>query len=101
MRRTSLVVLALTATVLAVTGLPAAAANRDTGAAAEYAKPGFRVALEDGRLWVFREGSQELQGFLEHGEPARQVVRPGGGPDGLTIKAVDGDVIDAYMAAGG
>jgi sugar lactone lactonase YvrE len=65
--------------------------------AAKYAKPGFHVALEDGRLWVLREGSDDLAAFLEHGEPAKQVVRPAAGPDGLTIKSVDGETITAYL----
>ena len=64
-------------------------------------RPGFWVKVEDGRLWVFREGSEELAQFLEHGEPAKQVVRPAAGPDGITLKSVDGETLDAYLAVGG
>lgn len=88
------------AAALVVASPPAGASQADAAAAAEYAKPGFYVALDDGRLWVLREGSEELAQFLEHGEPAKQVVRPAAGPDGITLKAVDAEVLDAYMAAG-
>jgi hypothetical protein len=56
-------------------------------------KPGFHTEVKDGRLRVFREGSQDLEAFRKHGEPARQVTRIGGGPRGMPA------VIDAYMAA--
>jgi hypothetical protein len=94
------VVALVAAAVLAVASPPAGAASPDAAAAAEYAKPGFYVALEDGRLWVLREGSKELGEFLEHGEPAKQVVRPAAGPDGITLKSVDAETLDAYLAAG-
>ena len=55
--------------------------------------------MEEGRLWVFKTGSAELESFLQTGEPAKQVVRPLAGPFGLTIKAVASDVIDEYLAA--
>ena len=62
-----------------------------------YAKPGFVVMEEDGRLWVFREGSEDLAQFQEAGEPAKQVVRPLAAPGGVTIKAADGATIDEYL----
>ena len=61
--------------------------------------PGFYTRMEDGRLWVFKTGSAELDAFLQTGEPAKQVVRPLAGPFGLTIKAADSEVIDEYLAA--
>jgi hypothetical protein len=67
-------------------------------AAPSLQKPGFYTEVKDGRLWVFREGSKELAEFKQHGEPARQVTRIGGGPNGMTIKSSDADVIDAYLA---
>jgi hypothetical protein len=99
MRHPNLIAL-VAAVTLAACNLSAATDGPDADAAAKYAKPGFYVALEDGRLWVLREGSEDLAAFLEHGEPAKQVVRPAAGPDGITLKAVDGEVLDAYMAAG-
>ena len=63
-------------------------------------RPGFYVALDkDERLWVFEEGSEALAEYKEKGKPARHVVRPVAGPLGLTIKAVEFEVLDAYMAA--
>lgn len=82
-------------------GLTVKSVDTETITAYLLTRPGFWVTVEDGRLWVFREGSEELAAFLEHGEPAKQVVRPAAGPDGITLKAVDGEVLDAYMAAGG
>ena len=64
-----------------------------------FTLPGYFARMEDGRLWIFRAGSEELEEFLVTGEPAKQVIRPGGGPYGMTIKAVDVEVIDEFMAA--
>ena len=62
------------------------------------AKPGFHTELDkDGRLWVFTLGSPELAEFKAKGTPARHVVRPGAGPLGLTLKATDAVVLDAYL----
>lgn len=62
-----------------------------------YAKPGFATKIEDGRLWVFRAGSPELAAYEKAGELAKHVVRPGGGPGGITIKAPDTDVMRDYL----
>ena len=62
--------------------------------------PGFYTRMEDGRLWVFKRDSVELETFLQTGKPAKQVVRPLAGPFGLTIKAVSTGVLDEYLAAG-
>ena len=56
--------------------------------------PGFYTRMEDGRLWVFKRDSVELETFLQTGKPAKQVVRPLAGPFGLTIKAVGTGVLD-------
>lgn len=66
---------------------------------ASFAKPGFVAKEKEGRLWVFREGSKELAAFEKHGEPAKQVVRPGVGPLGMTLKGPDTETILAYVAA--
>lgn len=68
-------------------------------AAASHDKPGFKTIVEDGRLWVFREGSKELAEFEKHGEPAKMVTRIGAGPNGMTIRSDSADTIDAYLAA--
>ena len=62
-----------------------------------YAKPGFVVLEEDGRLWVFREGSDEIAAFQESGEPANQVVRPKAAPGGVTVKSTESATIDEYL----
>jgi hypothetical protein len=59
--------------------------------------PGYFTKMENGRLWVFKSESKELADFLKSGEPAKQVIRPGAGPFGMTIKAVDTAIIDDYM----
>ena len=66
--------------------------------AASYKKPGFYTEVRDNRLWVFREGSKELDEFKKHGEPAHQLTRVGAGPNGITIKSSDASVIDEYLA---
>jgi hypothetical protein len=86
LRRTSLVVALAISTIACATAPP-------------LQKPGFYTEVRDGRLWVFREGSKELEEFKKHGEPARQVTRIGGGPNGMTIKSSDAEVIDAYLVA--
>jgi hypothetical protein len=81
--------------VLAV-GLAATVAGCST--TASVAKPGFYTEVREGRLWVFREGSKDLEDFKKHGEPEKQVTRIGGGPKGMTIKSSDAKVIDDYLA---
>lgn len=66
--------------------------------APEYAKAGFVTYLEDGRLWILKEGSKELESFKKSGELAKFVVIPGGGPKGMTVKSPDKEVIEEYMA---
>ena len=64
-----------------------------------YDKPGYKTFVEDGRLWVFAEGSDGLKSYLASGEPAKSVTVLGKGPGGMTIKSVDKETIDAYLAA--
>ena len=73
----------------------------DSETIVEYltAKPGFVTRIEDGRLWVFRQGSKELESFAKDGELAKHVVRPGAGPLGMTVKAPDSETIAAYLEA--
>lgn len=67
--------------------------------ASSHAKPGFYTEVKDGRLWVLKEGTKELEAFKKGGEPAHQVTRIGVGPQGMTIKSSDAKVIDEYLAA--
>lgn len=81
-------------------GITLLSVEMDTIVAYIVARNGFYTALDkDGRLWVFEDGSESLASYKEQGKPAKHVVRPGAGPLGLTVKSVDADVIDAYLAA--
>ena len=62
-----------------------------------YTLPGYAVYEVDGRLWVFRIGSDGLQQFLEHGEPAKNVTLIGEGPDGKTVKGAELDTLRDYV----
>jgi hypothetical protein len=75
--------------------------SSDSETIEEYlnAKAGFVTIVEDGRLWVFRPGSKELAEYRKAGELAKQVVQPGAGPDGVTIKAPDKETIVEYLTA--
>jgi hypothetical protein len=66
---------------------------------ASLSKPGFYTEVQDGRLWVLKEGSKDLEEFKQHGELAKQVTRIGAGPNGMTIKSSDAKIIDDYLAA--
>ncbi|SDO47021.1 hypothetical protein SAMN04489798_3034 [Pseudomonas arsenicoxydans] len=65
--------------------------------ASQYAKPGFITEVEDGRLWVFREGSKELVDFKKTGEPAKQFSDIGAGPNGMTVKSADEKTLKDYL----
>ncbi len=62
-------------------------------------KPGFYTEIRDGRLWVFRQGSKDIDDFKKHGEPVKQVTRIGASPNGMTIRSSDAAVIDDYLTA--
>lgn len=87
--------------MLKKTLLAALAATLPALALAEspYDKPGFYTEVKDGRLWIFQEGSKELEQFKAHGEPAVNVSRIGEGPDGMTLKGPSQDVLAAYLSA--
>jgi uncharacterized protein (TIGR03000 family) len=69
----------------------------------ELDRPGFVTVLEkDGerqRLWVFRAGSKELDAYKKSGELERHVTRIKAGPRGMTVRAPDGETLDAYLKA--
>ena len=78
---------------------PAAETGGTKTGSASYERAGFQVFQEDGRLWVFREGSEGLAEFQKNGEPAKSVTSIGTGPDGMSIRSVDMETIKAYLAA--
>lgn len=63
------------------------------------AKPGFVVIENKGLLWVFKEGSKDHEEYLQKGFSARSVTRVAAGPGGKSLRAVDAETIDAYLAA--
>jgi len=83
----------ITLTALALASLFATAAFANN-----YNKPGFVTEVEEGRLWVFREGSDEYKEFQKTGEPAKQYTDIGSGPEGMTIKAADEQTWKDYLA---
>jgi hypothetical protein len=76
----------------------AVALSAVAGADSAHDKPGFFTQVEDGRLWVFQEGSKELEQFKAHGEPSVNVSRIGEGPEGMTLRAPSQAVLDAYLS---
>jgi hypothetical protein len=75
--------------------------DADTLLAYVASKPGFRVFVEDERLWVFREGSEHLEQFLEVGEPAKSVTLIGVGPRGVSVRGAERATLDAYLMSAG
>lgn len=61
------------------------------------AKEGFETFFVEGRLWVFRTGSEDLAEFKANGELAKSVTRPAAGPGGVTVRSADSATIDAYL----
>jgi hypothetical protein len=66
----------------------------------QYDKPGFVTQVQDGRLWVFKDGSKDLADMQKNGLPEKAVMRIAAGPDGMTVKAPDDATIQAYLDAG-
>ena len=64
-----------------------------------FRKPGFLTRVVDGRLWVFTLNSADIAEFIQSGEPAKSVTRPGAGPNGMTIRSSDPETIDAFVAS--
>lgn len=83
---------------LAVAAILASALSA-TAFADQYDKAGFVTKVQDGRLWVFKEGSKDLADMQKDGLPEKSEMRIGAGPDGMTIKAPSDAVIQAYLDA--
>ena len=89
---------AVAAIALVLISSTVAVAN-DAVDGAKYAKPGYVTVVEKGRLWVFKDGSKELEDFRKHGEPTVSNMKIGAGPEGMTVKGPNMEIIDAYLAA--
>lgn len=74
----------------------------DTETLKDYAvaRCGFFVKIdEDGRLWVAKAGSEEAETVANGGEWAKRVIRPGDGPNGMTLNAPDVETAEEYLTA--
>jgi hypothetical protein len=67
---------------------------------AKMGAAGFTVIpAADNRIWVFRDGSKELEEFRKQGELVKCVTLPGAGPGGMTVRAADKETIVDYAVA--
>lgn len=78
-------------------GITLKSSDNETIAAYLAAQEGFDTFIADGRIWVFPRGCPDVKTFEKDGEPAKFVTRPGAGPAGMTVRAPDSEVIDAYL----
>lgn len=65
----------------------------------EHNLPGFVTKMEYGRLWVFKGYPPEYEALKQQGEPIKQFVSIGFGPNGMTINAADQAVLHVYHTA--
>ncbi|MEZ5977300.1 MAG: hypothetical protein R3F34_03680 [Planctomycetota bacterium] len=83
-------------------GLTLRGADRGTLLLYAARKPGYHVEL--GRLgnrefvWVFEEGTPELERFLASGDPTQNVTLVGEGPMGATLRGPDRRTLQRYRA---
>jgi hypothetical protein len=80
-------------------GLTIKSADSETIDAYLTQKSGFETAMVDGRLWVFRVGSEEWNEFKTNGPNDKHVTQVGVGPQGMTVKAPDYETITDYMTS--
>ena len=74
--------------------------DAEFAAAEKYNKAGFTTAIINERLWVFKEGSPELAAYKDTGlEPSISASLIGEGPEGMTLKAANAEVLTAFQAA--
>ncbi|GAA4428666.1 hypothetical protein [Bremerella cremea] len=71
--------------------------SRETAIGYLFTKPGFVTRFEDGRAWVFAQGSDAANALPEKGFPEKHVTRIGAGPLRTTIKAPDAGTIDSFL----
>ena len=77
----------------------AASADQSKSGASPYAKTGFYTHVHDNRLWVLKEGDKDIELVSKNQEPKVVITRIAAGPNRMTIKSNDANVIDAYLAA--
>jgi len=71
--------------------------SRETAMHYLFSKPGFVTHFEDGRAWVFAQGTEGAAKFAKDGPPEKHVTRIGAGPMRTTIKAPDAETIDQFL----
>jgi NADPH-dependent glutamate synthase beta subunit-like oxidoreductase len=71
-------------------GVSILAESKDTALEYLASTPGFETFIKDGRLWVLKDGEKESE---------KHITLIGAGPMGLTVKAVDRNTANAYLAA--
>ncbi len=64
------------------------------------AKEGFETIEKDGRWWIFKSGSKELEEYKKTGDLEKHVTRLNAGPNHETLMAPDAETIDDYLKAG-
>lgn len=92
-----LITLMVSAVLLPAMGGVAAQAAA-VASADSFVKPGFEVVEHKGRMWVFRESSPELAEFRAKGAPAKHIVRPAAGPNRTTLRGIDSETLNEYIA---
>lgn len=75
--------------------------SADRSAVLEYltAKPGFVTIGDEGRVWIFREGSEALEEYRRVGEPPESITMIGAGPNDTTLRSTDRETILEWMTA--
>jgi hypothetical protein len=88
-----------TLAVVAATLLVSACATGAGGAKHPHAKSGFYTHVHDNRLWVLKEGDKDIALVSKNKEPKVVVTRIAAGPNRMTVKSNNPEVIDAYLKA--
>jgi len=64
-----------------------------------FDRQGYKTLLKDDRLWVFEAGSENYLSFRSGNEPAKNVTLPRAGPAGLSLRGLDTETLNGYLAA--
>ena len=78
-------------------GLTIKTDDRETAVEYLIAKPGFTTFFDNGRAWIFREGSEAATKYAQGIKPEKYVTRIAAGPMRTTLKALDAETIDAFL----
>jgi hypothetical protein len=70
-------------------GMTIKALEKDTALAYIATAPGFNVEIEEGRIWVLRPGEEKSE---------KHITLVGAGPMGMTIKALNKETAQEYIA---